>query len=186
MSQYQGHLSDGSSVQKHSAGGIYPFVPFGVDRPNGKLCWGITTPGGRDVLVGNYSDAIDLAVQLKSGSTCARVLAEMRSNLLGLESLESLETLSGEPRTEPEGDTWFARRDWDDWYAGLVRAGLTTEMEILSLQLQLVRLEHGQEAAPGSLARHQELRSAARSRQLLDEALATPPNVVLVLEMVDA
>lgn len=26
MTTYQGHLNDGSSIQKHSAGGLYPFV----------------------------------------------------------------------------------------------------------------------------------------------------------------
>jgi hypothetical protein len=49
MSQYQGHLSDGSSVQKHSAGGIYPFVPFGVDRPNGWAWSGADVPASQRV-----------------------------------------------------------------------------------------------------------------------------------------
>lgn len=25
---YQGHLNDGSSVQKHSAGGLYPYIIY--------------------------------------------------------------------------------------------------------------------------------------------------------------
>lgn len=32
MSEYQGHLEDGSSVQKHSAGPAYPFVVQVVER----------------------------------------------------------------------------------------------------------------------------------------------------------
>lgn len=42
-STYQGHLNDGSSVQKHSAGGLYPCVIYAQETPTG-LQYGIITP----------------------------------------------------------------------------------------------------------------------------------------------
>jgi len=44
---YQGHLPDGSSVQKHSAGGAYPYVLVLRDsqRPGAKFDWGLIGPG---------------------------------------------------------------------------------------------------------------------------------------------
>jgi hypothetical protein len=47
MSQvYQGHLADGSSVQKHSAGPVYPFIVFARegDAESG-LVWCVIGPG---------------------------------------------------------------------------------------------------------------------------------------------
>lgn len=52
---YQGHLADGSSVQKHSAGGMYPcvlFVRYGM--------YGIITPTDQN---GKLYDSYDLAVK---------------------------------------------------------------------------------------------------------------------------
>ena len=43
---YQGHLADGSSVQKHSAGPVYPYIVFnreGDDEDN--LRWCVMGPG---------------------------------------------------------------------------------------------------------------------------------------------
>jgi len=40
---YQGHMADGSSVQKHSAGSCYPFVFYGKETDKG-LKFGIITP----------------------------------------------------------------------------------------------------------------------------------------------
>ena len=40
---YQGHLPDGSSVQKHSAGSCYPFVVYGQETPDG-LKFGVIGP----------------------------------------------------------------------------------------------------------------------------------------------
>ena len=44
---YQGHLADGSSIQKHSAGGAYPYVLVLRDsqRPGAKFDWGLIGPG---------------------------------------------------------------------------------------------------------------------------------------------
>lgn len=43
---YQGHLPDGSSVQKHSAGSCYPFIVYGQETTKG-LKFGIISPNGR-------------------------------------------------------------------------------------------------------------------------------------------
>lgn len=41
---YQGHLSDGSSVQRHSAGSNYPYV---VGKQEGRLLpWFVLAPSG--------------------------------------------------------------------------------------------------------------------------------------------
>ncbi len=42
---YQGHLPDGSSVRKHSAGSCYPYVVFGQETPNG-VQYGVMNPDG--------------------------------------------------------------------------------------------------------------------------------------------
>lgn len=39
---YQGHLPDGSSVQRHSAGALYPYVI--ICRGGGELSWGFIGP----------------------------------------------------------------------------------------------------------------------------------------------
>lgn len=58
---YQGHLSDGSSVQRHSAGPIYPCVIFARQTDDG-LTYGVITPSNQDgVLCGAYDSAVDLA-----------------------------------------------------------------------------------------------------------------------------
>ena len=47
MTTYQGHHTDGSSIQKHSAGGAYPFVLVLRDskQPGSKFDWGVIGPG---------------------------------------------------------------------------------------------------------------------------------------------
>ena len=46
MTTYQGHHADGSSIQKHSAGGAYPYVLVLRDsrRPGAKFDWGVIGP----------------------------------------------------------------------------------------------------------------------------------------------
>lgn len=64
---YQGHLEDGSSVQKHSAGGIYPYVIFAQETPTG-IAYGVIGPKKPNgVLVGAYHRAVEYAVNLKGG-----------------------------------------------------------------------------------------------------------------------
>lgn len=50
---YQGHLPDGSSVQRHSAGGLYPFVVYAQETPAG-LKYGVIEPGRDGILIGSY------------------------------------------------------------------------------------------------------------------------------------
>lgn len=59
---YQGHLNDGSSIQKHSAGGIYPcvlFVRYGM--------YGIITPSDQHgTLYVSYDLAIKAGLEWKA------------------------------------------------------------------------------------------------------------------------
>ena len=62
---YQGHASDGSSVQKHSCGGLYPYVIFAQETIEG-LRYGVVGPGKPNgILVGSYEQAVSFAVALK-------------------------------------------------------------------------------------------------------------------------
>lgn len=59
--RYDGHLSDGSSVQKHSAGPLYPCVIYQQETPDG-LKSGIITPGCQTgQLIGTYTEAVEAA-----------------------------------------------------------------------------------------------------------------------------
>lgn len=46
MTQYQGHHSDGSSIQKHSAGSAYPYVIGKRERAD--LPWFVLAPNGEE------------------------------------------------------------------------------------------------------------------------------------------
>ncbi len=61
---YQGHLSDGSSVQKHSAGGLYPYVIFAKDTPHG-LRYGVLCPNGHETELYPYYQAEATAERFK-------------------------------------------------------------------------------------------------------------------------
>ena len=65
---YQGHLADGSSVQKHSAGGIYPYVLF-AQQAGEKLLYGLLSPSGHTELFETYDGALAWGVQLKGLTT---------------------------------------------------------------------------------------------------------------------
>jgi hypothetical protein len=45
MTGYLGHLPDGSSIQRHSAGPAYPFVVFAQEGRK-SLVWGVMAPSG--------------------------------------------------------------------------------------------------------------------------------------------
>ena len=62
---YQGHLPDGSSVQRHSAGGLYPYVVYAREVACATV-WGVMTPDGREGLVGSYDDAVHKAEEMKA------------------------------------------------------------------------------------------------------------------------
>lgn len=66
--RYQGHLSDGSSVQKHSAGGLYPYVVFGQQQGDA-MRWGYIAPNGSTHLVADtYGGACDCALAHKQNA----------------------------------------------------------------------------------------------------------------------
>jgi hypothetical protein len=61
---YMGHLNDGSSVQKHSAGGLYPYVIYARQK-GAALSYGVLTPEGEEFDVGLHSTAVQLALNMK-------------------------------------------------------------------------------------------------------------------------
>jgi hypothetical protein len=61
MSNYQGHLNDGSSIQKHSVGSLYPAILY-VQHDK----YGVITPDDQmGTLVGTYDEALKVATQWK-------------------------------------------------------------------------------------------------------------------------
>ena len=67
---YQGHLSDGSSIQKHSAGGVFPFVLIAKESLCFGRLWGVLRPGELDpgfwwTGPAAYDHAADEAAKLK-------------------------------------------------------------------------------------------------------------------------
>jgi hypothetical protein len=62
---YQGHMPDGSSIQRHSAGGIYPYVVF-VKSTNGVSQYGVLEPAGEESLFNSYTGAVQFAAALKA------------------------------------------------------------------------------------------------------------------------
>lgn len=60
-SAYKGHVGDGSSVQKHSAGPLYPCVLFAQETPQG-VKWGVIAPQCQEgKLIGTEHDALVVA-----------------------------------------------------------------------------------------------------------------------------
>ena len=56
---YLGHSKDGSSIQNHSVGPLYPCIIYAQETPNG-LQWGLITPENqRGSLYGTYADAFN-------------------------------------------------------------------------------------------------------------------------------
>jgi len=65
MSHYQGHHSDGSSIQKHSAGGIYPCIVYAQETATG-LQYGLITPFDQiGIIYGTYDNAVSAACKIK-------------------------------------------------------------------------------------------------------------------------
>lgn len=81
---YQGHLPDGSSVQKHSAGGAYPYVLVLRDsqRPGEKFDWGLIGPG------------LPRTIWLRSRAVWDGVVSELK---LGADIGTALFTVSSRP-----------------------------------------------------------------------------------------
>ena len=63
---YEGHLPDGSSVQRHSAGPLYPYV-IAARQHGSALEWGVTGPDTDGYIwVGAHADADRVATFYKS------------------------------------------------------------------------------------------------------------------------
>jgi hypothetical protein len=62
---YQGHCADGSSVQKHSAGPLYPYIIF-AKQADGTLDWGVLEPSGEESIFKSYVGAVQFASALKA------------------------------------------------------------------------------------------------------------------------
>lgn len=180
---YAGHMADGSSVQKHSAGGLYPFVLYSKTAPSGSgLVWGWITPDGVQVEARHtYDQAVFRCEAAKA------VYDAKRAALRGIDTVRygrklpdvfwrmleaakvpiaPLETLSGEPRVEtptPEQQAdapWFDKREFDCWYDELVRTGATTDQEIGRMQLALIDELRGGAPMPAEMrARYDALRA---------------------------
>lgn len=58
---YAGHMNDGSSVQKHSAGGLYPYIIGYTDKGG----YAVLTPVGDWIDCGRHDNAVQLALQFK-------------------------------------------------------------------------------------------------------------------------
>lgn len=56
---YQGHLPDGSSVQKHSAGANYPYIVGSRERK--EMPWFVWAPDGTEAVFSNSHAAMAFA-----------------------------------------------------------------------------------------------------------------------------
>lgn len=60
---YAGHHADGSSVQKHSAGPLYPYVIF-AKQAGQVMHWGVLEPSGEESIFKSYTGAVQFAAAL--------------------------------------------------------------------------------------------------------------------------
>ena len=105
---YQGHHADGSSIQKHSAGGAYPYVLQLRDKPAGGYWWEMTGPGIEGALRFGSGDEWDAAAR--------RILA-VRSNADAWAfELEQLCVVAGHRQLAMHlaAHAWPGPAKWDD------------------------------------------------------------------------
>lgn len=65
--KYQGHHPDGSGIQNHNVGGLYPYVIY-AKQCGDKLRFGVLSPNGDEALLSTYEFAYEVAHTLKHGS----------------------------------------------------------------------------------------------------------------------
>lgn len=101
---YQGHLPDGSSVQQHSAGGLYPFVLY-ARQVGDRVLWGVIQPNGTEIEAERtYPMAAALAEAMKAEYDAARQAPVHRIG----------DPVEPEPTAaQLKNDGWTARRDAD-------------------------------------------------------------------------
>jgi hypothetical protein len=106
MTSYQGHMADGSSVQKHSAGGAYPYVLQLRDNPNGGFYWDMIGPGIVGKLTFWTSEAWDAAVR--------RILAVRDNPDAWAFELEALCTVCGQKQAamQAAARAWAGPASW--------------------------------------------------------------------------
>jgi hypothetical protein len=106
MSNYQGHLPDGSSIQAHSAGGAYPYVLQLRDHPRGGYLWECIGPGVDGALRFASYDEWDRAVR--------RLLAVTSNEDAWAFELEALQHCAGQRQTamQSAAGVWQGPADW--------------------------------------------------------------------------
>jgi hypothetical protein len=88
---YQGHHSDGSGIQNHSVGALYPFVIY-AKASNHVISYGVLSPDGTKTLCGSYDKAVAraevmLAVRSRPHSTLTPEPQRFGFNLARLHGL---------------------------------------------------------------------------------------------------
>lgn len=105
MTHYQGHLPDGSSIQRHSAGGLYPYIVYAQQKGDA-LRWGYIAPdGARRLTSDSYSDACDAALAHKDSAARAKAFKAGREYCLLACHFEIPE------RIVHRNAHWYDRRD---------------------------------------------------------------------------
>lgn len=105
---YQGHLPDGSSVQAHSAGPVYPYVVYGRTI-HGTMHWEVLGPGVEDFIRFETIQAAGAcANNLKTAYDsfehwCRHMRAMLRGPSLLTTSLTDLANYHGFPRVIDSG-----------------------------------------------------------------------------------
>lgn len=65
VSQPTGHHADGSGIQNHSCGGLYPYIIY-AKQVGPSLSWGVLRPDGSKSLHGTYDAAVAAGELLKT------------------------------------------------------------------------------------------------------------------------
>ena len=107
---YQGHHADGSGVQKHSAGAIYPYVIAVRERANGQGSWDRTfeliCPNGNTVVHTSHQSAWDDATAQLAAKKLAQSLAPA-AVVCGMSPSDLVELVSADrtPRIQGQIDS---------------------------------------------------------------------------------
>lgn len=146
---YLGHMPDGSSVQRHSAGGLYPFIPFIKDTPNG-LRYGVICPDGTEVPaifthgemileVGHRQAERERAARAATRAAKFKAGREWALGFARVQLTVPCGLTEDAPQTRRQMDAahWGGLRDYDLWYDPLVKSGKTTDEEVKRLQAML-------------------------------------------------
>lgn len=139
MTTYQGHLNDGSSIQKHSAGGNYPYV-IGK-RERAELPWIVIAPNGEETCFSTGEAAYQYAE--RAGAFYLSWVVRVGGN-------QWLSTQRGVDRLVPkiEQATRFTREDAE--HAALRLTEAPTQVEQTSTRYETPNTEEPQAPAPAA------------------------------------